>query len=89
MKPLSRYRHSSTPHSNSTTPQKETQNPASDPTKASKLRRCKLARDPIQGIMTMALDHTSHDNMVEVFHDGKILKHWNLEEVRNRAQPTA
>ena len=60
--------------------------PASDPTKASKKGRLKLIRDPIQGLMTVAHDHPGNDNLVEVFRDGVILRRWNLEEIRTRAQ---
>ena len=60
--------------------------PASDPTKASKMGRFKLVRDPIQGLMTVAHDHPGADDLIEVFRDGEIRRRWNLDEVREQAQ---
>ena len=62
--------------------------PITDPGKNSKAGRLKLVR--INGEhATVAEDNSGHDEMVEVFRDGELLKEWTFDEVRERAALTS
>ena len=62
--------------------------PITDPGKNSKAGRLKLVR--INGEhATVAEDNSAHDEMVEVFRDGELLKEWTFDEVRERAALTS
>lgn len=61
--------------------------PVTDPGKRSKRGRLALIHDDIQGYQTIRADElgTRANQLMTVFRNGKILKEWTFEEVRQRA----
>lgn len=61
--------------------------PKSDLTKASKRGRLALVKDPVQGYQTVPqAEAGDRDELVTVFENGRLMKEWTFDEVRERAR---